>query len=224
MRNKRQRQRTGGADLVFAPTPRGDNARMDDIDAPEDPRTNAVLERCLAGGLQPFEDGGFRAVTEPILERALRLTAELNQGYRTPAEVRGILSRLTGTEVPDDLQVLTPFSTDFGRHIRFGRRVFVNRECMLVDLGGITLEDDVLLAPRVTILSVNHATDPERRRDVITAAVRIRANAWIGAGATICPGVTVGRNAVVGAGSVVTRDVPDNAIVAGVPARYIKDV
>lgn len=183
-----------------------------------------MLDRCLEGAEFSHEESGFGRATAPILEEAMRLTAELNAGYRPPEQVREILGRLTGRPIPESVQVITPFSTDFGRHIFFGERVFVNKECMLVDLGGIVLEDDALLAPRVTILTVNHIPDPTRRRGVITAGVRICRNAWIGASATICPGVTVGENAVVGAGSVVTRDVPANTVVAGVPAKVVKEI
>ena len=93
-----------------------------------------------------------------------------------------------------------------------------------MDLGGIELEDHVLIGPDVKILSVNHPLDPEKRRGVNLKRVKIKRNAWIGAGATICPGVTIGENAVIGAGSVVTKDVEDNSVYAGVPARFIKKI
>lgn len=95
---------------------------------------------------------------------------------------------------------------------------------MFTDLGGITLEDDVLIAPRVSILTVNHPEDPELRRGLILKPVVIKKGAWIGAGATVLPGVTVGENAIVAAGAVVGKDVPPNTIVGGVPAKVIWEI
>ena len=182
-----------------------------------------VLARCLAGGFIDFHDPSFRLVDQVVAENA-RTLAGLNSGYHDQQEVRTLLEQVTGRPVPESTVVQLPFRSDFGRHIWIGERVFVNADCFLVDLGGIVLDDDVLLAPRVTILSVNHPTDPTTRRSVMTAGVRVCRNAWIGAGATICPGVTVGEDAVVGAGAVVTRDVEPGTVVAGIPARYVKRV
>lgn len=95
---------------------------------------------------------------------------------------------------------------------------------MFVDLGGIEVEDNVLIGPDVKILSVNHPLDPKNRRGVILKTVKIKRNAWLGAGVTVCPGVTIGENSVIGAGSVVTKDVPSNTVYAGVPAKFIKDI
>ena len=159
-----------------------------------------------------------------ILENTLKLTSELNTGYKTPQEVRNILTEITGSKINDSIQVLTPFYTDFGRNIRIGNGVFINKSCMFVDLGGIELEDNVLIGPEVKILSVNHPLDPKNRRGVILKSVKIRRNAWIGAGVTVCPGVTIGENSVIGAGSVVTKDVPSNTVYAGVPAKFIKNI
>ncbi|NHU86140.1 sugar O-acetyltransferase [Kocuria sp. JC486] len=189
----------------------------------ESPEHNDVLERCLAGGFQDFHDPSFRLVDQIVQDNA-RLLAELNTGYRSPADIRERLSKITGRPVPESASVALPFRSDFGRHITFGERAFINADCFFVDLGGITIDDDALIAPRVTILSVNHDPDPVRRRSVITARVHIGRNAWVGAGATICPGVTVGENAVVGAGSVVTKDVAPNTVVGGVPAKHLLDL
>lgn len=159
-----------------------------------------------------------------VLEDTLKLTTELNSGYKTPLEVRDILSEITGKKIDDSVQVLTPFNTDFGRNIKLGKEVFINKACMFVDLGGIELGDNVLVGPEVKILSVNHPLDPRNRRGVILKSVKVKRNAWIGAGAIICPGVTIGENSVIGAGSVVTKDVPDNCVYGGVPAKFIKSI
>lgn len=159
-----------------------------------------------------------------VLEKTSKLTYELNNGYKSPKEVRDIVSKITGDKIEESVQILTPFNTDFGMNIKIGESVFINKECMFVDLGGIEIEDNVLIAPSVKILSVNHPLDREKRRDVILKKVKVKKNAWIGAGAIICPGVTIGENSIIAAGSVVTKDVPDNCVYGGNPAKYIKSI
>ena len=182
-----------------------------------------VLDKLNSMKFISYDNDIFIQINE-ILEETLKLTSELNTGYKSPQEVRDILIKITGKEIDDSIQVLLPFNTDFGRNISLGKRVFINKSCMFVDLGGIELEDDVLIGPEVKILSVNHPIDPKNRRGVILKSVKIKQNAWIGAGAIICPGVTIGENSIVGAGSVVTKDVPDNSVYAGVPAKFIKHI
>ena len=150
--------------------------------------------------------------------------AELSGAYRSQAEIRALLVKITGSDIDENLHVNLPLYSDFGRHLRIGKNVFINSGVMFTDLGGITLEDHVLIGPRANIISVNHPADPQARRGLILKPVRIYRNAWIGAGATILPGVTVGENAIVAAGAVVSKDVPPNTIVGGVPAKIIKTI
>lgn len=159
-----------------------------------------------------------------ILEKTAKLEAELNMGHKNSDEVKAILKEITGNEIDKSTTILLPFNTDFGARIKLGKDIFINKCCMFVDLGGIELEDNVLIGPGVKILSVNHPLDIAKRRDVILKGVKIKKNAWIGAGATICPGVTIGKNSIIGAGSVVTKDVPENVVYAGNPAKFIKHV
>ena len=91
-------------------------------------------------------------------------------------------------------------------------------------MGGITIEDNVLIGPKVNLITENHPLDPTDRRALICKPIVIKRNAWIGAAATILPGVTIGENAVVAAGAVVSKDVPANTIVGGVPAKIIKTI
>lgn len=106
--------------------------------------------------------------------------------------------------------------------VKIGHKVIVQSNCLMMSAGGITIEDEALIAANVQLISNNH--DLEERMVITCKPVRICHRAWIGAGATILPGVTVGENAVVGAGSVVTRDVEPNTIVAGNPARLIRRI
>jgi len=118
--------------------------------------------------------------------------------------------------------VFAPFYTNFGRFIKIGKNVFVNHACTFLDMGGITLEDDVLIGPKVNLITESHPMEPENRKSLISRPIVVKRNAWIGAAATILPGVTIGENAIVAAGAVVTRDVLPNTIVAGVPAKTVK--
>lgn len=139
--------------------------------------------------------------------------------------MRALLGELIGKELDPSVRVLPPFNTDSGRNLRFGRNVFVNHGCTAMDLGGIDIGDDVLIAPNVHLISSGHPLDPATRRSKITVApVRIGRGAWIAAGATVLQGVTVGDDAVVAAGAVVVDDVPARTLVAGVPARVVREL
>jgi acetyltransferase-like isoleucine patch superfamily enzyme len=141
-----------------------------------------------------------------------------------PNEVRNLLSQITASDIDQSVNVFTPLYINYGKNTKIGKNVFINFDCVFLDLGGITIEDGVLIAPKVSLLSEGHGISPSERHSLVPKPVHIKKNAWIGAGATILQGVTVGENAVVAAGAVVSRDVPDNTIVAGVPARVVKEV
>lgn len=182
-----------------------------------------IFERMRSGELILESDPDYPAVYEAIL-RAQRLTAKLNTSVLDPGEARALLGELMGAELDPTTWILPPFYTDFGQFTRFGSRAFVNSGCMFMDRGGITVEDEVFIGPGVHIITENHPEDPALRHNVYTRPILIRRNAWIGARAVILPGVIVGENAIVGAGAVVTRDVEDNTIVAGNPARVIRKI
>lgn len=158
------------------------------------------------------------------IENTRRLIAELNTGYHTPDEIRAILERIWGQQLDSTVRMFPPFYTALGKMTMVGKEVFINFGCTFLDQGGITLEDGVFVGPGVKIATEGHPEEPERRHSLITSPVVIRRNAWIGAGAIILPGVTVGENAIVAAGAIVKKDVADNTIVAGIPARYIRHI
>lgn len=121
------------------------------------------------------------------------------------------------------IRILTPFICDFGNRVSFGKNVFINHSAILSASGGIEFQDGVSVAPGVRIATINH--DFNNRHTIYTyGKVTIKKNAWIGMNVTICPGVTIGMNSVVAAGAVVTKDVPDNVVVGGVPAKIIKEL
>ncbi len=152
-----------------------------------------------------------------------RFLLQMNQSA-DPAEIRDLLSRITGSAIDDSVAVFTPLYINYGKHTSIGKNVFINFDCVFLDLGGITIEDNVLIAPKVSLLSEGHPVNPSDRQSLVPGPIHIRKNAWIGAGATILPGVTIGENVVVAAGAVVSKDVPANTVVGGIPARHIKNI
>jgi acetyltransferase-like isoleucine patch superfamily enzyme len=141
-----------------------------------------------------------------------------------PAEIRELLSQITGSEIDESVAVFTPLYINYGKNTKIGKNVFINFDCVFLDLGGITIEDNVLIAPKVSLLSEGHPVAPHQRQSLVPGRILIKKNAWIGAGATILPGVTIGENAVVAAGAVVSKNVPANTVVGGVPAKIIKSI
>lgn len=181
-----------------------------------------IFER-LRNGETVFPDDPQFYQLQKASSATKKLLVRLNAAS-DPAEIRELLSEITGIETDDSTAVFTPLFINYGRHTRIGKHVFINFNCTLLDLGGITIEDHVLIAPNVSLLSEGHPVSPENRHALMPGSVYIRKNAWIGAGAIILPGVTVGENAIVAAGAVVAKDVPDNTVVAGIPAKIIKTI
>lgn len=160
------------------------------------------------------------------VKRAGAITAVLNRlTFNDAEEVRALFSELTGQPVHESFMLIPPFYTAGGEEIRVGRNVFINQNCTFYDMGGLHIGDDVMIGPNVSIITTSHPLDPSQRRSVtIGKRIVIERNVWICAGATIISGVTVGENSVIAAGSVVTRDVAPNSVVAGNPARFIRSV
>ncbi len=182
-----------------------------------------IFERDLLGEPISIFDKDFPKI-QAVIDNSQKILAELNLSYHTKSEVREIFSRLTDKEIDDSFELLPPFYTDFGRNITVGKNVFINQNCTFMDRGGITIEDNALIAPRVNLITINHCQEPSRRRDVYSKPIHIFKNVWIGAGVTVTPGVTIGENSIIAAGAVVTKDIPPNVIAAGVPAKVIRKI
>jgi acetyltransferase-like isoleucine patch superfamily enzyme len=181
-----------------------------------------IFERMKAGVPIRLDDPEYYKIQE-VVNRTIELSAGLNISTNTN-QIRERLSDIIDTKLDESTTIFTPFHTNFGRFIQLGKRVFINHACSFLDMGGITLEDDVLIGPKVNLITENHPLEPANRRALISKPIIIKRNAWIGAAATILPGVTIGENAVVAAGAVVSKDVPANTIVGGVPAKVIKSI
>jgi len=139
-------------------------------------------------------------------------------------QIRKILSEIVGYPLPESVTVFPPLHINYGGATRIGRNVFINHACVFLGLGGIVIEDEVLIGPSVNLTSEDHPVVPSQRKSLIGKTIVIKRNAWIGAGATVLSGVTVGENSVVAAGAVVSKDVPPNCVVGGVPAKLIKNI
>lgn len=181
-----------------------------------------IFSRMLAGGLIRTDDPEISKMWD-VVSRTLKLSAILNASGNVE-QTRRLLSEITGKEIDKSTMIFVPFYTNFGRHIRLGKNIFINHACTFLDLGGITIEDHVQIGPKVNIITENHPVEPSQRKMLDLKSVLVKSNAWIGAAATILPGVTIGENAIVAANAVVNKDVPANTIVGGIPAKVIKSI
>ena len=156
--------------------------------------------------------------------QAQKLTLEINTKYHEPDEIAELFSEIIGKPVGEGFGLFPPFYTDFGKNITIGKNVFINAGCKFQDQGGIFIDDGALIGHGVVLATLNHDLDPAKRQQLHPAPIHIGKNVWIGANATVTQGVTIGDNAVVAAGAVVNKDVEENTIVGGVPARFIKRI
>jgi len=153
----------------------------------------------------------------------IRLLQKLNSSA-DPQEMIQILRQITGKNIDETVAVFPPVYINNGKNLSIGKNVFINFDCTFLTLGGICIEDHVLIGPKVSLISEGHPLVPTERGALVPGKIHIKKNAWIGANATILPGVTIGENAVVAAGAVVSKDVADHTVVGGVPAKFIKNI
>ncbi|MCD7855434.1 MAG: sugar O-acetyltransferase [Clostridiales bacterium] len=159
-----------------------------------------------------------------LTDEAMKLVAELNGKYHSPAEVREIFFKITGKPLYESFVLFPPFYTDCGKNITVGKNVFIGSCCYFQDQGGVKIGNGVLVGHGTTFATLNHCFEPEMRSSMIPKPIVVGDRVWIGANVTILPGVTIGDNAIIAAGAVVAKDVPADSIAAGVPARVIKSI
>lgn len=183
----------------------------------------------LAALLNELNAGNPVTVSSPLYKvmvyysnEAMRLTALLNSSWHAPEEIRQLMRQLTGAAIDESFMMFTPFYSDFGKNIHIGKNVFINSCCCFQDQGGIYIGDGALIGHKVVLATINHGLAPEHRSTNYPSPIKIGRNVWIGANATILPGVEIGDNAVVAAGAVVAKNVEAGAVVGGVPAKFIK--
>ncbi len=185
--------------------------------------TEQLNEYMLSGNKVKGLSAEHRLMHE-VSEEARKITAQLNSGYHTQEQIRSLMSLLTGKAVDESFGMFPPFYSDYGRNITVGKDVFINSGCCFQDQGGIEIGDGSLIGQQVVIATLNHSLDPADRQSMLPAKVVIGKNVWIGAHATILPGVTIGDNSVIGAGAVVNRNIPADSVAVGVPAKVVRKV
>lgn len=160
------------------------------------------------------------------VQRAMSITPIINRlTMNNMEEIRRLFGELTGQILGEDFRLIPPFYTTCGRNTSVGRNVFINQNCTIYDLGGVSIGDDVLIGPNVSLITEGHPVAPsDRQAYVFARPIVIGSGVWIAAGATIIGGVRIGENSVVAAGSVVTKDVPSDTLVDGNPARVIRSI
>lgn len=177
-------------------------------------------EKMLAG--EPYQ--AFDPVLLEERNRTKQICFELNQTSPLDVEKRKELTaKMFGT---GDALVESPFYCDYGYNLQVGKNFYANHGCTILDCNVISIGNDCIIAPHVVISAATHPLDAEVRisGSELTAPIKIGNSCWIGASATINPGVTLGDNVVVGAGAVVTKSFPDNVVIAGVPAKVIRNL
>jgi len=181
-----------------------------------------IFERLQSGEIVAFSDPQYLQIKDSGLR-----TAEILLKYNAssnPDELRKLWGDLTGNVLDNSSFVQTPVFVNHAELVTVGKNVYINHACTMLTLGKITIEDDVLIGPKANLITEGHPLEADNRKALEVKPVVIKRNAWIGAGATILAGVTVGENSVVAAGAVVNKDVPANVVVAGVPAKIIKNI
>ena len=157
-----------------------------------------------------------------LAQKAMKITYFINNKYNTPADVRKWMSILIGQELDEGFGLFPPFYTDCGRNIHLEKNVFINSGCHFQDQGGIFIGEGTFIGHNVILATLNHDMNPYTRADIHPKPIHIGKRVWIGSGAIVLPGVTIGDNSVIGAGSVVTKDVPADCVYGGNPAKFIK--
>ena len=158
----------------------------------------------------------FQAMAERVL-KVTELTSRLNVLPFEDEEGKAkLFEQILGKPLPARVTIYPPFFTDHGLNLDLAERVFINQNCTFLDYAGIRIGERTMIGPKVTFITSGHPVEPEERRLYLTGApINVAENVWIGAGATILPGVSIGRDAVVAAGAVVAEDVPAASLVAG---------
>ncbi|WP_425379489.1 DapH/DapD/GlmU-related protein [Spiroplasma endosymbiont of Stenodema calcarata] len=158
-----------------------------------------------------------------ISYRAIKVLAKLNQ-QSNPKRIHKLFCKLTDKKIDPSFILFPPFNSECGVNITIGENVFINKNCNFQDRGGIEINNDSFIGMNVTIATLNHGIDANKRQIIIPKKVIIGKNVWIGSGVTIIPGVTIGDNSIIAVGAVVTKNVETNSVYAGVPAHKIKDI
>ena len=154
------------------------------------------------------------------------LLRSLNRMLPFNAPKEYLIFKLIGLKHGKGTYIDVPFRCDYGKNIRIGDRFYANANCTIIDVAKVTIGNDVMFGPNVSVITAGHPVHPQVRASAYEYGIPIRIgdHVWIGAGAVILPGVTIGSNTVIGAGSIVTKDIPENVIAAGNPCKVIREI
>ncbi len=159
-----------------------------------------------------------------MLERSQSLTHTYNLSHPHDRECRRELIKSLFGSIGEIFKIEPPFHCDYGCHIYAKENLYINYDCIILDCNYVYIGNNVSIAPKVQIYTAYHPLDAITRRSGLemAAPINIGDDVWIGGGAIICPGVSIGHNTTIGAGSVVTKDIPANVVAVGNPCRVIK--
>lgn len=182
-----------------------------------------VFEEMRQGKPYDIRDKDYQEQVHGEINRCSYLCQQINRmDPREQDEIQEKEKELFDGRLEEGTYLMPPLQIDCGNRVFLGKNVFANHNLTMMSLGTIIIEDGVMLGPEVGLFTVNH--EPKNIRTVVTKEIHIKKNAWIGARVSILPGVTIGENAIVGTGSIVTKDIPDNCVAVGNPARIIKQL
>lgn len=187
----------------------------------DDPMLDRLLDKIAAGERVAAGEPEFDTMDRYARE-AQRITAEINTGYHDEEEIKALMGRLIGKDIPGRFRLFPPVYSDFGKNISIGEDVFINSGCCFQDQGGVSIGKGCQIGHQVVFATIDHGLMPEQRHDIFMDRIVLEENVWVGSHATILKGVRIGHDSVVAAGAVVTKDVPPRSVVAGVPAKVVK--
>ena len=179
-------------------------------------------ERMLAG--LPYK-AWLDGLSEERMENKLKIHKYNTMSPDKKEELDALIKDILGKS-GKNIVVEPPFHCDYGKNIEVGNNFFVNYNCTILDVGKVLIGENVMFAPNVSIYTAGHPVHPESRNSGYEYGIEVTIgdNVWIGGNVIINPGIKIGNNVVIGAGSVVTKDIPDNAIAVGNPCRVIREV
>lgn len=185
---------------------------------------NDIFEKDLSGELVSPEELGYDVLIKEIFSTMETAQELANVSVSNQEKVHELMGIILGKPLDDSTTLLPPFYIDYGKPVTIGKNCFIQQCCTFFGRGGITIGDGVFIGPKCNLITINHDMDPDNRSATYGRPIVIEDKVWIGINSTVLPGVRIGYGAIVGAQSVVTHDVPPMTVVAGNPARIIKNI